>query len=90
MSFATDILKCEVARTGHYGEDYYKNYEKDIYENQVFCEKCGNDIYDPAKNIGKTYVYEYGGQCLCEACFTEELFDDLAPECRTALNEWEG
>lgn len=89
MSFINEVIKCEVARTGNYGEDGYIDDEEIVYANRVFCENCGNDIYDPDKNVNKTYVYEYGGRCLCESCFATELFADLAPEHRTPLDEWE-
>lgn len=88
MSFIHDVMKCEKARTGYYGEDGCYD-EEEIYANRVSCENCGNDIYNPDEDVRKTYVYEYGGRCLCESCFAAELVEDLAPEHRTPLDEWE-
>lgn len=78
------ILVMERARTGNYGEDCYSD---DYEEDTVQCGMCGCDI----ANTRTEMVFCYGNHdCLCDDCFNEVIFDDLADECGTPLDEWEG
>lgn len=74
------LAAMERGRTGNYGEDNY-NYSK----RTVYCCECGCDIADTrTKN-----AYSYSIEPLCEDCFRDALFDELADECATPIDEWE-
>ena len=81
------ILAMERGRTGNYGEEYYDDYYDDEdSEHEVFCGMCSRNIADTSSD----WVYCYGKHdCLCEDCFKDVIFEDLADECRTPLDEWE-
>ena len=77
------ILAMERGRTGNYGEDYYDDEDSEL---EVFCDKCRRNV----ANMSSDWVYCYGKfDCLCEDCFKDVIFEDLADECGTPLDEWE-